>query len=234
LSGFNSGQEVRTVAAVDAKVFATAVLCCPALSVYGSSCGVTQSTPPAFANQSSEILALRQALQVRDQLIQQLSQELFRLLMQPEQPALSAAPFPDCSPSEAIANPLHRQLQEAEAQLHHYQSQLVSRDSEIAYLTQTVQELRDRNHLLAQTVRELPEVYRQKFTARLAQVQQQVDVLQQENRRLQTELQTVSYELALLNRKSDLERTGSLPKALPASETGPLHPIQPAATAHPD
>lgn len=195
---------------------------------------MTQSTPPAFANQSSEILALLQALQVRDQLIQQLSQELFRLLVQPEQPALSAAPFPDCSPSEPIANPLHRQLQETEAQLHHYQSQLVSRDSEIAHLTQTVQELRDRNHLLAQTVRELPEVYRQKFTARLAQVQQQVDVLQQENRRLQTELQTVSYELALLNRESDLERTGSLPKALPASEAGPLHPVQPAATAHPD
>jgi len=187
---------------------------------------VTQSTPPAFASQSSEILALRQALQVRDQLIQQLSEELFRLLIQPEQPVLPAASSPTYSASEAINNPLHRRLQEAEAQLHDYQTQLVSRDREIAHLTQTVQELRDRNHLLAQTVRELPEVYRQKFTVRLAQVQQQVDLLQQENRQLQTELQAVSYELALLNRESDVAQTEGSPKALQASEAKPLHPIR--------
>lgn len=189
---------------------------------------MTQSTPPAFANQPSEVLTLRQALQVRDQLIQQLSEELFRLLIQPEQTVLPPASLSACVASAGFSSPLQRQLQEAEAQLHHYQSQLVSRDREIAQLTQTIEELRDRNYLLAQTVRELPEVYRQKFTARLAQVQQQVDLLQQENGRLQAELQAVSYELALLNRVSSLERAGSLPKALQASEAKPLPSIQPS------
>lgn len=195
---------------------------------------MTQSTPPAFANQSSEVLALRQALQTRDQLIQQLSEELFRLLIQPQQLALPAASSSTYSASEAINYPLRRRLQEAEAQLHHYQTQLTSRDREIAQLTQTIQDLRDRNHLLAQTVQELPEVYRQKFAARLAQVQQQVDLMQQENRQLQTELQAVSYELAMLNRESELGRIEPLPKALQPSETRSLPPIHSAATVQPN
>ena len=64
-----------------------------------------------------------------------------------------------------------------------------------------MQELTDRSQMLEQVVQELPEVYRQKFSERLAQVLEKVEMLQKENRQLHVELQSVSYRLAVRNRQ---------------------------------
>jgi len=72
----------------------------------------------------------------------------------------------------------------------------------VVQLRQTVQELTDRTRMLEQVVQELPTVYRQKFAERMTAVKQRVAEIQRENRRLQAELQSVSYRLAVRTRRS--------------------------------
>jgi chromosome segregation ATPase len=175
---------------------------------------VTHSSPPVVTDPHSEVLALRQALQIRDRLIQQLSEELFRLLVQPGG-AVSPAQPQALLPAAVGEEPLQHQLQAVETQLHAYQAQVAERDAEVDRLTQELQELRERNSGLTQTVQELPEVYRQKFANRLLQVQQTVKLLQQENQQLRAELQTVSYQLALLSRDDNPPATNALRAADP-------------------
>ncbi|MEM9925211.1 MAG: Npun_F5560 family protein [Cyanobacteria bacterium P01_D01_bin.50] len=146
---------------------------------------------------STEVSKLRQELQLRDQLVQQLSQELFRLV----KGNTDFMPEPEVSERHSIElNTLREQLQAVEEQVGFYQEQISTRDGEIYQLRQSVQELTDRSRMLEQVVQELPQIYRHKFEERMAPVREKVALLQQENRQLQAELQSVSYRLALKSR----------------------------------
>ncbi|MCM0591258.1 MAG: Npun_F5560 family protein [Gloeotrichia echinulata IR180] len=158
---------------------------------------MSQSDTPNIEALSTEVSQLRQELQLRDQLVQQLSQELFRLVkgntnFLPQQ----AQPEHDLSQLQA----LQEQLEAVEQQVIFYQEQITTRDAEIYQLRQSVQELSDRSRMLEQVVQELPQIYRRKFEERMAPVRDKVAMLQRENRQLQAELQSVSYRLALKTR----------------------------------
>ncbi|AFY38692.1 hypothetical protein Lepto7376_2412 [[Leptolyngbya] sp. PCC 7376] len=154
-----------------------------------------QDTQP----QSNE--QLQQELQLRDQLVQQLSQELFRLVKGNDE----FTPQPEFSErQQAELRLLREQLQEVEQQVSFYQEQLTQKDQEIYQLRQSVQELSDRSRMLEQVVQELPQIYRQKFAERMATVRDKVEKLQNENRQLHAELQSVSYRLAVKNRRHSL------------------------------
>jgi chromosome segregation ATPase len=160
---------------------------------------VSQTDNSTIQALSAEVSKLRQELQLRDQLVQQLSQELFRLV----KGNTNYMPQPEVS--ERYQNhlqALQEQLQAVEQQVAFYQEQIATRDSEIYQLRQSVQELSDRSRMLEQVVQELPQIYRRKFEERMAPVREKVASLQRENRRLQAELQSVSYRLALKNRTS--------------------------------
>ena len=145
----------------------------------------------------AEVTRLREDLQMRDQLVQQLSQELFRLVKTREE-SLPTAEVSDRQVGEM--RKLREQLQSVEQQVSFYQDQISERDAEIYQLRQTVQELTDRSRMLEQVVQELPNVYRQKFAERIEPIRQKVGQLQRENRQLHAELQSVSYRLAIRNR----------------------------------
>ncbi|MFW6264078.1 MAG: Npun_F5560 family protein [Cyanobacteriota bacterium] len=146
-----------------------------------------------------QVSSLREELQLRDQLVQQLSQELFRLV----KGNANFMPQPEVSERhQAEMRLLREQLQEVEQQVTFYQEQISTRDAEIYQLRQTVQELSDRSRMLEQVVQELPQLYRKKFAERMAPVREKVERLQRENRQLHTELQSVSYRLAVRNRRN--------------------------------
>jgi len=162
---------------------------------------VTSSTPFAssmtFADLQAEVARLRDELHLRDQLVQQLSQELFRLVKGKAEP--SSTQVSEHTLQEVQV--LREQLQGVEQQVSFYQEQIASRDSEIHQLRQTVKELGDRSRMLEQVVQEMPNVYRQKFAERITPIKEKVALIQQENRRLHAELQSVSYRLAVRNRR---------------------------------
>ena len=156
-----------------------------------------------------EVSRLNEELQMRDQLIQQLSQELFRLV-KGNTSIIPTSTVPESYQSQMQT--LQEQLNEVEQQVTFYQAQISERDAEIYNLRHSVQELTDRSQMLEQVVQELPEVYRQKFSERLAEVLEKVEMLQKENRQLHAELQSVSYRLAVRNRRAnglDLPAFGS-------------------------
>ncbi|NJL44984.1 MAG: hypothetical protein HC922_03020 [Leptolyngbyaceae cyanobacterium SM2_3_12] len=146
----------------------------------------------------TEVARLEAELEIRDQLVQQLSQELFRLV----KGNTGFMPSPEVSEQhQAEVNALRDQLRGVEKQIDFYQGQMQERDAEVLQLRQTVQELTDRSRMLEQVVQELPTVYRQKFAERMAAVKQRVAEIQRENRQLQAELQSVSYRLAVRTRR---------------------------------
>lgn len=148
-------------------------------------------TPP------TEVSRLREELQLRDQLVQQLSQELFRLV----KGNANFMPQPQVSERhQAEMRLLREQLQEVEQQVVFYQEQIAVRDAEIYQLRQSVQELSDRSRMLEQVVQELPQIYRQKFAERMVPLKEKVTMLQRENRQLHAELRSVSYRLAVRSR----------------------------------
>jgi chromosome segregation ATPase len=160
---------------------------------------VSQADTSTIQTLSTEASQLRNELLLRDQLVQQLSQELFRLVkgntnFMPQRSETE----PDLSQLQA----LREQLQAVEQQVTFYQEQITTRDAEIYQLRQTVQELSDRSRMLEQVVQELPQIYRRKFEERMSPVREKVATLQRENRQLQAELQSVSYRLALKTRTS--------------------------------
>lgn len=136
---------------------------------------------------------------MRDELVQQLSRELFRLVK--GNAGLAAVSEPS-EQHQAEVRALREQLQGIEEQVTFYQGQLEERNTEVVQLRQTVQELTDRTRMLEQVVQELPKVYRQKFEERIDPVREKVKQLQQQNRQLQAELQSVSYRLAVRTRRS--------------------------------
>lgn len=144
---------------------------------------------------------LQQELQLRDQLVQQLSQELFRLVKGNDE----FTPQPELSERhQAELRLLREQLQDVEQQVSFYQEELTQKDQEIYQLRQSVQELGDRSRMLEQVVQELPQIYRQKFAERMTAVREKVEKLQKENRQLHAELQSVSYRLAVKTRRQNL------------------------------
>jgi chromosome segregation ATPase len=158
---------------------------------------VSQTDNPTIQSLAGEVSKLQQELQLRDQLVQQLSCELFRLV----KGNANFAPQPELSAShQAELQGLREQLEDVEQQVTFYQEQITSRDTEIYQLRQTVQDLTDRTRMLEQVVQELPQIYRQKFEERMNPVREKVATLQKENRQLQAELQSVSYRLALKTR----------------------------------
>ena len=160
---------------------------------------MTESENPNIQQLATEVLQLRQDLQLRDQLVQQLSQELFRLVkgnsnFVPQQKEFKG--------NTGQITALQNQLQAMEEQVTFYQEQISTRDAEIHQLRQSVQELTDRSRMLEQVVQERPQIYSQKFEERMNPVQEKMAMLETENRQLQAELQSVSYRLALKTRHS--------------------------------
>ena len=101
----------------------------------------------------SEVSRLTEELQMRDQLVQQLSQELFRLVKGNS----SFVPPPEVSDrNQAQMQAMREQLQAVEEQVSFYQEQIAERDAEVYQLRQSVQELTDRSRMLEQVVQELP------------------------------------------------------------------------------
>lgn len=146
----------------------------------------------------TEVARLRGELQMRDQLVQQLSQELFRLV----KGNANVAPNPELSERQkAEVKALRDQLRSVEQQVAFYQQQLTTKDQDIYQLRQSAQELTDRSRMLEQVVQELPQVYKEKFDQRLAPLKEKIALIQRENRQLHAELQSVSYRLAVRNRR---------------------------------
>ncbi|PZO12436.1 MAG: hypothetical protein DCF25_17680 [Leptolyngbya foveolarum] len=151
------------------------------------------------SNTQSEIARLKEELAMRDQLVQQLSQELFRLVKGNQ----DFLPTPEVSEQhQQEVRSLRDQMRQLEEQVAFYQAQIESKDEETDQLRQTAQELTDRTRMLEQVVQELPKIYKEKFAERMSAVKDRVAKIQQENRELQAELQSTSYRLAIRTRKS--------------------------------
>jgi chromosome segregation ATPase len=171
---------------------------------------VTYSESPILPELQSELAHLREELQMRDNLVQQLSHELFRLV----KGNANFMPSPGVSErQQAEVRALREQLQGVEQQVTFYQEQISDRDAEIYQLRQTAQELTDRSRMLEQVIQELPKIYRQKFAERMAPVKEKVAQIQQENRRLHAELQSVSYRLAVRTRRQSHLDLPSFPRS---------------------
>ncbi|MDJ0735946.1 MAG: hypothetical protein QNJ47_18095 [Nostocaceae cyanobacterium] len=161
---------------------------------------MSQTDNPTIQTLSAEVTKLRQELHLRDELVQQLSCELFRLV----KGNTNFMPQPEVSERhQAQLESLREQLAAVEQQVTFYQEQITAKDADIYQLRQTVQELTDRSRMLEQVVQELPQIYRQKFEERMTPVREKVATLQRENRQLQAELQSVSYRLALKTRTAN-------------------------------
>ncbi len=157
----------------------------------------------------AEVARLREELHMRDQLVQQLSQELFRLV----KGNTNNQPSPELSErQQAEVRALRQQLRGVEEQVGFYQNQLTAKDGEIYQLRQTVQELTDRSRMLEQVAQELPQVYKEKFEKRLAPLKEKIAMIQRENRQLHAELQSVSYRLAVRNRRASHLDLPSFPR----------------------
>lgn len=171
---------------------------------------MTESSSTAFLDPQAEVIHLREELQMRDNLVQQLSQELFRLV----KGNANFLPNPEVSERHlAEVRALREQLKGVEQQVTFYQEQIADRDAEIYQLRQSVQELTDRSRMLEQVVQELPKIYRQKFAERLAPIKEKVMQIQRENRQLHAELQSVSYRLAVRTRRQTQLDLPSFPRS---------------------
>ncbi|MEI6428862.1 MAG: Npun_F5560 family protein [Pseudanabaena sp. ELA607] len=163
-----------------------------------------------------EIVQLKQELEQRDLLVQQLSEELFRLVKG------NTAFMPNAeqsSPADAAAiRDLQEKLTAVEAQLSLSESLIQKRDQEIFNLRQNVQELTDHAKMLEQIVQEMPNVYRAKFAERMVPIKQKVESLQRENRQLHIELQSLSFRIANRHRPPRIE----LPKTANGNPVLPM------------
>ena len=179
-----------------------------------TSSALTGASEPQAAIQTlpelqAEVARLREELTMRDQLVQQLSQELFRLV----KGNASAPPTAELSErQQAEVRTLREQLQGVEEQVTFYQDQIAERDSETQNLRQSMQALSERATMLEQVVQELPRVYYEKFEQRMAAVREKVTMIQRENRQLHAELKSVNYRLAVRNRQTSQLDLPSFPR----------------------
>ncbi|MGK7890579.1 MAG: Npun_F5560 family protein [Leptolyngbyaceae cyanobacterium] len=180
---------------------------------------MTQSTPPNVAHLQAEVNQLRDELQTRDQLVQQLSQELFRLVKD----NTSFTPAPEVSERhQAEVRSLRDQLKGVEEQVQFYQGQISSRDQEVERLRHLVKGLTHRSKTLEKVIQEMPRIYKEKFSERMVPIKEKVARIQRENRQLHAELQSVSYRLAVRSRRTNhldlpsFPQLGTLQSSLPA------------------
>ncbi|WP_448380446.1 hypothetical protein [Gloeomargarita sp.] len=130
-----------------------------------------------LAAQTQELRRLKMELQQYTQLVQQLSAELFQRLRQERQV------------DGATVMALQGQIQKLQGELQQVQQELHQREQTLVEVQGMLAAARERNQHLETILRDLPEVYRRRFNARLAPVKEQLAQLQEENRRLQAELQ---------------------------------------------
>jgi chromosome segregation ATPase len=142
----------------------------------------------------AELRDLQQQLELRDQLVDQLSTQLFQMV-QAHPPALPSAGQTSSRNRDDGAE-LVNLTREMEQQIEFYQGQIDQRDAEISKLQHSCQELSDRNQMLEHVIQDMPEVYRQQFAARLDQLKTKMQALQEENKRLYTELAHYNPEAA--------------------------------------
>ncbi len=139
------------------------------------------------SNLEREIIQLRQQLAARDQLVDQLSSELFRQI-QAHPPLLAAAAESQLTSPISQSDSLRQELQAVEQQIEFYQQQIDDRDTEINRLQSSCQSLSERNQVLERLIQELPEVYKHQFSDRLDQVKNKMQSLQTENQRLYSQI----------------------------------------------
>lgn len=153
--------------------------------------------PSHIESLQAEITQLKGELQLRDQLVEQLSQELFRLVKEyPSYTSVSETTEEHRSQLELLNN----QIAEIEEQIQFYQQQISTRDTEIYQLQAKIRTLTERNQALEEMLQDLPQVYREKFSQRMKPVKEKVEQLQQENQQLQAKVQTLTYHLAVRTR----------------------------------
>ncbi|MFN3361003.1 MAG: Npun_F5560 family protein [Pseudanabaenaceae cyanobacterium] len=150
-------------------------------------------------NLQQEVERLQQELAQRDVLIEQLSEELFRLLKG------NVAFVPQTSREKQELDLAQDQIQTLEAELADAQRLIEAKDQEIAQLKVQIQEMSERIRRLEKIVQEMPAIYKQKFTERMLPIKAKVEMLQRENRELHMELQTLNYHLTKNIRPKRLE-----------------------------
>jgi len=137
---------------------------------------------------------LREELAQRDLLIQQLSEELFRLVK--GNIAFVPTPQQDLVHYENAIQILTDKIAILEAQLLEVRGQVQEREKTIVDLKRKIHELHDRQRVLEQTLADQPAIYRAKFAERMIPIKQKIEHLQKENRQLHMELQSLSFCLA--------------------------------------
>lgn len=140
-----------------------------------------------------ELVRLQAELKLRDQLVQQLSQELFRLVR--DQVPTGSRRLPTELKS------LQQQLQAEKHKTADYRTRLQQRETELIHLQDSVTQLNSRIQILEAALREMPQIYKQKFAERMVPVKEKILSLQQRNQSLQAELNSVSYRLAVRDRQ---------------------------------
>ncbi len=165
-------------------------------------------------NLQQEIDLLKVELDQKDLLVQQLSEELFRLVKG------NTAFLPNPELHEQHSEEMRflaQKLAIIENQLSLTQVQIQDRDREAVELRQIIQEMSDRNQMLEQVVQELPNIYRAKFAERIVPIKQKIESLQKENRQLHIELQSLSFRLSGRTRRpSTSQQRLELPRVMPA------------------
>ncbi|MCS6959940.1 MAG: hypothetical protein RMK91_07805 [Pseudanabaenaceae cyanobacterium SKYGB_i_bin29] len=150
-------------------------------------------------NLQQEVERLQQELAQRDVLIEQLSEELFRLLKG------NVAFMPQARAETKELDLAQEQIQTLETELAAAQNLLAAKDEEIANLKAQIQDMSERIRRLEKIVQEMPAIYKQKFTERMLPIKAKVEMLQRENRELHMELQTLNYHLTKNIRPKRLE-----------------------------
>ncbi|MFN3927504.1 MAG: Npun_F5560 family protein [Pseudanabaenaceae cyanobacterium] len=136
---------------------------------------------------------LKQELAQRDLLIQQLSEELFRLV----KGNIGFVPNPtSLAEYEMSVQILTEKITILEAELLEARGEVVARENLIVSLRRQIHELQDRQRQLEQVLAEQPKIYRAKFAERMIPIKQKIEQLQKENRQLHMELQSLSFCLA--------------------------------------
>jgi chromosome segregation ATPase len=160
---------------------------------------VSQAESSHLETLQAEIAHLQGELQLRDQLVDQLSHELFRLV----QDYSNATSLPSNTESDqSQLEGLQGQIAEIEEQVQFYQKQISTRDEEIYQLQSKIKTLTEKNKTLEKMLHDLPELYRQKFAQRMKPVKEKVEQLQRENQQLHAQVQTLTYRLTVRNRSS--------------------------------
>lgn len=175
---------------------------------------LTNPSETMTANLQQEINLLKVDLEQKDLLVQQLSEELFRLVKG------NTAFLPNAEVHEQHSEEMRflaEKLAAVENQLIASQAQIQDRDREAVELRNTIQEMSDRNRMLEQVVQELPNIYRAKFAERIVPIKQKIEALQKENRQLHIELQSLSFRLSGRTRRPAAQQQRlELPRVIPA------------------